>query len=148
MPQIDRDYIKTGKLIYIFKDFPLEAIHPQAFKAAEAAECSREQDKYWEMHDMLFANMRALGTDDLLKYATTLGLDIPKFQQCLESGKYAPEIRSDMEEARKAGISGTPGFLLGFIQPDGKVRAVSKITGARPYAAFKEEIDRLLSQIK
>lgn len=97
---------------------------------------------------MLFANMKALGTDDLLKYAITLGLDIPQFQQCLESGRYAPEIRSDMEEARKAGISGTPSFLLGFIQPDGKVRVISKITGARPYAAFKEEIDRLISQIK
>lgn len=132
----------------MFKDFPLEAIHPQAFKAAEAAQCAGEQGKFWQMHDTLFANMKALRPEDLEKYAKTEGLDMPAFQKCLESGKYAADIRSDMAEVRKAGITGTPGFLIGFVEPDDQVRAVKKIVGAQPYAAFKEAIEGILSQQK
>lgn len=138
--------MQTGKIRYVFKDLPLESIHPQAFKAAEAAECSGEQGKFWEMHDLLFANPKALSPDDLSKHAKTLGLDMPKFQQCLESGKYASEIRKDMAEVQKAGITGTPAFLLGFIESDDKVKAVRKISGAQPFAAFKDAIDSMLSQ--
>lgn len=132
----------------MFKDLPLESIHPQAFKAAEAAHCAGDQGKFWQMHDLLFANMKALRPDDLSKYAKTEGLDMSKFQQCLDSGKYAGEIRSDMSEVQKAGISGTPAFLLGFIEQDGKVKAVKKISGAQPYAVFKDAIDSLLAQKK
>jgi len=132
----------------VFKDLPLESIHPQAFKAAESAHCAGDQGKFWQMHDLLFANMKALSPEDLLKYAKTEGLDMPKFQQCLDSNKYAGEIRADMAEVQKAGITGTPAFLLGFIEQDGKVKAVKKVSGAQPYAAFKDAIEGLLPQQK
>ena len=72
--QLDRDYISTGKVRYVFRHFPLERIHPQALKASEATECAAAQGKFWEMHDRLFANQQALMPADLVKHAQALGL--------------------------------------------------------------------------
>lgn len=132
---------------YVFMDFPLP-MHKDAFKASEAGLCAGDQGKFWEMHDKIFANARALGQEDLVKYAESLGLDVAKFKACLDTGKHAEEIKKRMAEAQKAGITGTPAFLLGFIEPDGKVKAVKKISGAQPYTAFKAAIDELLSARK
>src|SRR3989454_2777070 len=85
-PQIRRDYIVTGKLKYVFRNFPIESIHPNAFKAAEAAHCAGERGKYWEMHDRLFANQGALASAQLLLHAQALGLDPQPFSQCLDGG--------------------------------------------------------------
>lgn len=147
MPEIEKEYVNTGKVKYIFKDFPL-VMHKNAFKASEASLCAGDQGKFWEMHDRLFANQTALSPDDLLKHAESVGLDMAKFKECLDSGKFADEIKKDMAEAQKAGITGTPAFLLGFIEPDGKVKAVKKISGAQPYSAFKEAIEELLKSSK
>ncbi|MBI4488594.1 MAG: DsbA family protein [Deltaproteobacteria bacterium] len=146
LPQIERDYIQTGKVKYVFRDFPIESIHPEAFKAAEAANCSGEQGKYWEMHDRLFANQRALGLKDLPLHAQELGLDLPSFQQCLGSGRQASEIRKDMADGMRAGVRGTPTFFFGYTESnDPKVKALKVLTGAQPYAAFREAIENLLS---
>ncbi|MDA2916915.1 DsbA family protein [Nitrospinae bacterium AH_259_B05_G02_I21] len=149
MPQIERDYIETGKVKYVARDFPIERIHKDAFKAAEAANCAGEQGKYWEMHSRLFANRTALALKDLSGYAKALGLDMARFQQCLDSGKQAKEIRKDIADARKAGVRGTPTFFLGLTEP-GKptVKSLRVIRGARPYSSFKEAIDSLLSSKK
>jgi len=149
LPQIEKDYIKTGKLKYVVRDFPLEAIHKDAFKAAEAAHCAGEQGKFWEMHVRLYDNQRALGPKELPQHAQALGLDGPKFQQCLESGKYAARIRKDLEDGQRAGITGTPGFLFGLTEPnDPKVKVLRVLKGAQPYASFKDAIDSLLSPKK
>ena len=149
MPQIESEYIKTGKVKYVVLDFPLEAIHRNAFKAAEAARCAGEQGKFWEMHGRLFANQQALAPNNLPQHAQAIGLDVPKFQQCLDGGKYAAEIRKDLAEGEKAGVSGTPGFFLGMTNPnDSKVKALRVLKGAQPYASFKEAIDSLLSSQK
>ncbi len=147
MPQIENEYVSTGKVKYIFMDFPLP-MHANALKAAEAASCAKDQGKYWEMHDRLFANQNALGTEGLIKHAEALGLETDKFKQCLDNGKYTAAIKAVMTEGQKAGITGTPAFLLGFIGPDGKVRATKKISGAQPYATFKDAIESLLSADK
>ncbi len=147
VPQIEKDFVKTGKLRYYFLDFPL-GFHKQAAKAAEAADCAGDQGKFWQMHDRLFANQNALAPEDLLKHTEALGLDASKFKECLEGGKHSDEIKKDMAEGQKAGITGTPAFLLGFIQPDGKVKALKKISGAQPYSAFKDAIDGLLATQK
>ena len=145
LPQIESDYIKTGKVKYVFRNLPIESIHKEAFKAAEAANCAGEQGKYWEMHDRLFANQNALGLKDLSKHAETLGLDLPKFQQCLDSGREAAKIRKDMADGQKAGVQGTPTFFLGLTEPNGtEVKALRMITGAQPYNNFKEAIESLL----
>ncbi len=144
MPQIEKEYVETGKMKYVFMEFPL-AMHPKAFKASEASACADDQGKFWEMHDRLFANQNALAQEDLMKHAEALGLDVPKFKGCLDSGKHAGEIKKQMDEGQRAGITGTPAFLLGFADADGKVKAVKKISGAQPYAAFKSTIDSLLA---
>jgi protein-disulfide isomerase len=144
-PQLETDYIKTGKLKYVFRDLPLD-FHKQAFKAAEAAHCAGEQGKFWEMHDQLFANNKALAPEDLTKYAGTLQLNTTLFQQCLDSARYAADIKKDIAEANSAGITGTPTFLLGTINTrDGTVKVTQKLVGAKPYAEFKAAIDSLLA---
>ena len=132
---------------YVFMDFP-SAMHRQAMKASEAALCAGDQDKFWEMHDRLFANQNALGAEALSKHAESLGLDTTQFKECLDSGKQAARIKAAMAEGQKAGITGTPAFLLGFIEADGKVKATKKISGAVPYANFKATIDEMLSSKK
>lgn len=146
IPQLDKEYIETGKVKYVFKDFPLESIHKNAFKAAEAASCAGDQGKYWEMHDKLFENQRALGTEDLIKYASELNLDKAKFKKCLDDGTYASKVRESISEGQKAGVTGTPAFFLALDQNnDSEVKTSKKIVGAQPYANFKSAIDELLS---
>jgi protein-disulfide isomerase len=137
--------VETGKLRYAIRDFPLRTIHPQAFKAAEAAHCAGDQGKYWEMHALLFANQQALSPADLPKHAGTLGLDLGQFQDCLDKGTHAARVQRDLAEGQKAGVRGTPTFFLGVIQDDSKIRVVEVITGAEPLAAFKTAIDAALA---
>jgi protein-disulfide isomerase len=137
--------VKTGKLRYAVRDFPLEAIHPQAFKAAEAAHCAGDQGQYWEMHVLLFQNQRALGPAELTKYAGTLGLDGAKFQTCLDKALHAEAVKRDLAEGMKAGVRGTPTFFLGTIESGDKVRVTRIIRGAQPAEAFKAAIDAALS---
>jgi protein-disulfide isomerase len=149
LPQIEQDYVKTGRVRYVFRNFPLEAIHKEAFKAAEAADCAGEQGRYWEMHDRLFAAQQALAPAELPGHARALGLDAPRFQECLDTQKYAAAIRQDMSEAQQAGVRGTPSFFIGLTGADGSsVKALKVITGAHPYATFKEAFDSLLSAQK
>jgi protein-disulfide isomerase len=146
VPQLQREYIDTGKLRYAARDFPLESIHPQAFKAAEAAHCAGEQKLYWEMHERLFANQRALGPGDLSRYAQALNLDVPAFESCLASGRHAARVRQGLSDGQKAGVSGTPTFFLGVVEGDGqKLKVVRVLRGAQPYSAFKEAIDQALA---
>ena len=134
-PQIVKDYVNTGKVKYVFRDFPLE-FHTEAQKAAEAAECAGQQDKYWEMHDQLFANQDKLDLESLKGYAKKLGLDTEKFNTCLTSGVMAPEVKKDLAAGQEYGVSGTPAFFI-----NGKL-----LSGALPYATFKQEIDAALAQ--
>jgi len=145
-PQIVSEYVKTGKVKYVFRDFPLDNIHPLAFKAAEAARCGGEQGKYWEMHGKLFANQTALAADNLVEYSKAVSLDVDKFKECLDSGKQTAKVRSDQAEGRKIGVSGTPGFFIGLTRPnESTIKAVKMISGAQPYAQFKDAIDNLLA---
>lgn len=130
---------------YVFVDLPLESIHKLAFKAAEAANCAGEQGKYWEMHDRLFANQKTL--EPWKAHAEAVGLDVPKFEACLSAGKQAEEIRRDMAEVQKAGVTGTPAFFLAYTDPgSSKVKTLVRITGAQPFSSFKAQIDRFLSE--
>jgi protein-disulfide isomerase len=149
LPRIERDYINTGQVRYVLRDFPLESIHKDALKAAEAAHCAGEHGQYWQMHDRLFATQNALGRDHLSAHAGVLGLDVQSFQRCLDSDKYAVKIRQDLAEAQKMNIRATPSFFLGVAKPDGSgVTVVKMIAGAHPFTVFKEAIDSLLSMEK
>ena len=129
----------------MFVDLPLESIHKLAFKAAEAANCAGEQGKYWEMHDRLFANQKTL--EPWKAHAEAVGLDVSKFEGCLNAGKQAEEIRKDMAEAQKAGVTGTPLFFLAYTDTSSsKVKTVVRLSGAQPFSAFKAHIDKLLAE--
>lgn len=142
-PQILKEYVDTGKVKYVWRDLPLE-IHKNAENAAEAARCAGEQEGFWRMHDRLFANQQSLTPPDLVRHAEALDLNSQRFQDCLESGRYAAAIRKDVADAGRAGVSGTPTFLIGIVQPNGSVKVFRKLVGARPYSEFKAAIDSLL----
>jgi protein-disulfide isomerase len=144
-PQLIKEYVDTGKVRYAFRNFPIESLHKQAFHAHEAAECAADQNKYWEMHDVLFANFNTLDEPSLTKYAAKAGLDMAAFDTCLKSGKHADKIRQDIQDAARAGANGTPIFFLALTGSGDAVEPVRVISGARPYAMFKQEIDALLA---
>lgn len=141
-PQIDKGYIKTGKVKYFFRNLPLTNGHPNAFRAAEAAHCAAEQGKFWEAHDRFFDNQDTLNPNDWPQHAQALGLDTKRFGQCLDSGKYDDEINQDIDDAQRLGINGTPAFLIGVIAPNGSKITVNKIMmGAETYDSFKKALD-------
>jgi len=142
LPALKTDYIDTGKVRYVFRDFPL-AMHRQARKAAEAAHCAGEQGKYWEMHDVIFNNQQALKVEDLKEHASSLDLEPAAFNNCLEQGKYAAEIDKDFADGSTAGITGTPSFFIGKTEPNGTIEG-TLIRGAQPITAFRQVIDGLL----
>ena len=147
MPQIVQEYIDTGKLKYVFRHFPLESIHAQAFKASEASECAADQRQFWPMHDRLFVSQAQLGPSQLPGHAAALGLNAPEFERCLASGKYAAKIRKDLADGQALGITGTPAFMLGRTVPGSQTVKVEVYTpGARAYAGFKQDFERLLGQ--
>ena len=129
---------------YVVRDLPLEAIHKEAFKAAEATHCARDQGKYWEMHGRLFANQRQLGKDDLARHARAIGLDMTAFDRCLASEKHAGTVKKGLLEAQQLGVTGTPTFFIGVTAANGEMKA-TRLVGAQPYSAFKTLIDRLLA---
>jgi protein-disulfide isomerase len=134
-PQIKKDYVDTGKVRIVFRDYPLP-FHSNAQKAAEAAECADDQGKFWEMHSKLFSNQQALSVANLKKYAGELALDQTKFDECLDSGKHAAEVQQDLADGSAAGVSGTPSFFVNGML----------LVGAQPYSEFKKLIDAELAK--
>ncbi|MBI2548217.1 thioredoxin domain-containing protein [Candidatus Woesearchaeota archaeon] len=133
LPLIKEKYIDTGKVQFVYRDFPL-GFHQHAQKAAEAAECAGEQEKYWEYHNLLFENQNALDTTSLKAYAKQLGLNTGEFNQCLDEGKMTAEVQNDFEQGSRYGVTGTPAFFINGVE----------IVGAQPYAAFEQIIEQEL----
>lgn len=143
LPQIKKDFIDKGKVRYIFRDYPLSTIHPKAQIAAEAAQCANDEGKYWQMHDLLFDNQKALEKEDLQKYAKEVGLNMNNFNNCLEKAKYFKEVKDDIQAGEKAGVQGTPAFILGKTTKDGVIKG-KFIKGAHPFQTFKNAIEEML----
>lgn len=137
LPQIKKEYIDTGKVKFVYRDYPL-SFHSAAKVSAEASECADEQGKYWEMHDKIFGEQSKQGTGtvtygavELKNWASQIGLDSTKFNQCLDSGKYKSEVEKDLADGSAYGVSGTPTLYI-----NGK-----PIVGAQPFSTFKAVID-------
>ncbi len=140
LKQVKREYIDTGRLRFVYKDFPL-SFHQNAMKASMAARCAGEEGRYWEMHDALLENQQNLGdVDGLVKRA---GLKAATFNECMEGRKYEEAVQRDLSDGRELGVNGTPTFILGRLDASGKVNG-EVIQGAMPYAVFKSRIDALL----
>lgn len=135
--QIKEKYVDTGKAKFVYRHFPL-SFHQNAQKAAEAAECANRQGKFWPYHDLLFDGFVSDGSNlevaDLKKYASDLGLDTSKFNSCLDNGETSATVKKDVDEATKAGVSGTPTIFI-----NGK-----KIVGAQSFSAFEVIIENAL----
>ncbi|MFB5613385.1 MAG: DsbA family protein, partial [Nitrosarchaeum sp.] len=147
LPSILEQYVETGKVKLVFRDFPIQNIHPNAMPAAVAAECANEQGKFWEYHDKLFDNQGVWDKMEIpdaiaifKEYSTKLNLNQDQFNTCLDSGKYIEEINNDLNDGREYGVNGTPGFFIG----NEKIGFV-KINGAQPFESFKNVIDSQLN---
>ena len=147
LPLLLEEYIDEGKVNLVYRDFPVQRIHPNALSAAVAAECADEQGKYWEYHDTLFEKQNAWAKLDsnsaistFSQFATEIELEQQQFDNCLKSGKYLDEVQADFSDGKNYQVTGTPGFFIGN-EDIGFV----KIIGAKPYDAFKKVIDAQLN---
>lgn len=143
LPQIEEKYIKTGKVRFVYRDFPLTSIHDMAQKYAEAGECADEQGKFWQMHDKIFEEQEKRGGNTVFDYtvadvklwAREIGLgDGVQFDQCLDSGKYQSEVEKDLADGQASGVEGTPATFV-----NGRL-----IAGAVPFAKFEAVIEEEL----
>jgi protein-disulfide isomerase len=108
-----------GRMRFVFRNFPLTEMHPRALPAAEAAEAAGTQDRFWEMHDLLYENQPRLDDPDLLRYARHLGLDLPRFVSEVAEHVHEPRIREDFTSGVRSGVNGTPTFFINGIRHDG-----------------------------
>jgi protein-disulfide isomerase len=150
MPQVNADYINTGKVRYVFVDYPIAQLHPDAFKSHEAAACAGDQGKYWQMHDLLFTNSPAKDASQLATQASMLGLDMKQFDACMNGGNggaHAAEIRGSIARVQQLGVGGTPLVLIGLTPaPGSPMKVIGSVYGALPYADFKAALDAALAQ--
>jgi protein-disulfide isomerase len=141
--QIKTNYIDTGKVRFVTRDFPL-GFHENAMRGAIAARCSAEQGKFWDFRNTLILNASQLQADKITEYAKNASMDLNKFKACVESDKYKAAIDKDMAEGQLAGVTGTPAFVLGRVQ-NGKIEGV-RIVGAVPYGQFDAKIQEFMKQ--
>jgi protein-disulfide isomerase len=120
-----------GKMILVFKDFPLTMLHPNAYNAALASRCAKEQGKYWEYHDYLFDHNDKLDPQYLKEYARFFNMSGDQFDRCFDSEKYRNEIENDKQQGMQVGVSGTPAFFINGL----------KVVGAQPIEEFSKIID-------
>lgn len=145
-PQIVKNYVDTGKVRYVSREFPLTNMHKEADKAAQAALCAGDQGKYWEMRDKVFRNRQKLSPEDLAGYAEEVGVDVLRWKSCLDHEVYAKKVQGDLEAGARLGVSGTPSFLIGLTDPErpDSFTARELLQGAYPYEEFQKRLDKLL----
>jgi protein-disulfide isomerase len=146
LPTIMEEYIEKGSVKLVFRDFPIQSIHPNAVPASVAAECANEQGKFKQMHDILFekqnewSNLETVYAIELFnQYSEQINLEQEQFSSCLSTAKYVKEIQNDLDDGRTYGVTGTPGFFIGN-QQIGFV----ELKGAQPFESFKNVIDKQL----
>ncbi|QQG43037.1 MAG: DsbA family protein [Candidatus Daviesbacteria bacterium] len=148
-PSLKKDYIDTGKVKLVYRDYPLPFHDPMATFEAQAASCAREQGgdgNYFKMHDEMFkqttSNGNGLTKEKIAQIATGLGLNGANIVSCADSNKYKDEVAKDIADGSAVGVSGTPTFMVG--KSSGGTIDGTIIVGAQPYSAFQQIIDPLL----
>jgi protein-disulfide isomerase len=144
LPEIEKDYMDTGKLRYVVIDYPLLGNLP-AVTAAEAAHCAADQGKFREMHEEIMFDQEKI--EDINGIASAVNLNMPDFKVCMEIKKYADTVTKNIALADKLAIPTVPGFIIGVVDPNNpkKVKGISYIRGAKPYDIFKQEIEKALA---
>ena len=142
--QIKKDYIDTGKLRYISRDFPLAQLHPLAQAAAKASRCAGDQGKFWEMRHTILVNNPTLTPTSFDTFAQDLKMNVAAFKACeADPTKFQAELQKDETDGAAAGVSGTPSFIVGRTSASGLDGI--RIVGAQPYAAFDAKLKALLA---
>jgi protein-disulfide isomerase len=139
LPTLKEVEAKYGdKVKLVFRDYPIDQLHPAARKAHEAARCAHEQGKFWAYHDVLFDKAPRASADDLKTYAREVGLDLVKFDRCVASAKHKEVVQKDLEEGARLGVSGTPAFFI-----NGEL-----LSGAQPLESFVRVVERELARLR
>jgi protein-disulfide isomerase len=143
LPELEARYLRTGRALLAFRHLPIEQKHPHALNAGVSVECAGRRGKFWEMHDRLFQNQALLDPPNLRAHAQAIGLDASEFDKCLET-ELVDKVRLDGKAAQALSITGTPTFLIGPVEPDGRVKVLHRLSGTRPIAEFAAVLDGLL----
>ena len=141
-PLIVENYINTGQVKLVFKDFTIYG--NDSVNGAIATYCAGEQNKFWELHDYIYENQGAvnsgwLSINNIKKFASEVGLGMQQFNTCFDERKYNQQVTENFEQGKSIGITGTPTFII--INSDGEAKAVP---GAQPYTVFKQVLDEML----
>lgn len=145
MPQVETNYIQNNKVLFVFKDFPLTTIHPNAMPGAEGARCAGDQGKYWDMYNKLYStNQETNDQTQIEGYAKDLNLNTTQFNNCLEGAKYYNTILAEEAEGTKLGFTGTPTTVIGRIDHKKNTITGQVIAGAASYETIKQAIDAAL----
>jgi len=139
--ELKKDFIDTGKVRFYTRDLPLDQIHPNAMRAAQAARCAGDQGQFWALRDIMSSHPEGLDMTNLMADASQVRINPETFKTCLESGKYKEAVQGDLLEAMKIGADGTPAFVVGKSTPDGVDGEL--IVGAQPYAVFQDKFKSL-----
>ncbi|MBI2565276.1 DsbA family protein [Candidatus Woesearchaeota archaeon] len=134
--QLEQEYISTGKVRFVYKDFPLTNIHPLSVESAIAARCAGEQGLFWAYHNKLFENQLGISEANLKVWAKELGLNIEQFNSCYDARKYQEYVQRDLKEAKAMGLTGTPSLLI-----NGEL-----VKGVQPFSSIKFIIERKLNE--
>lgn len=135
---LKKEYIDTGKVRFYSRDLPLDSIHPNAHRAAEAARCAADQHQFWTLRDTMGAHPDKLDLDSLVADANSLKMDVPQFRTCVESHKYKEAIDGDLLEAMRIGADGTPAFVIGKSTAEGVDGEL--MVGAQPLIEFERRL--------
>jgi protein-disulfide isomerase len=141
--ELKKQYIDTGKLRFISRDFPLE-FHQHSLKAAEATRCAGEQDKFWQLKDALMLNYSRMSPDLITSLAKDAKIDMSTFQACMDSGRYVSGIKEGIAAAGAIGINGTPSFVIGTVKGDRLEGYL--LVGAQPLSGFESLIKKVESE--
>jgi protein-disulfide isomerase len=142
-PEIKKAFVDTGRVLYAFRHYPLDT-HPRAPDAAVAAFCAARQGRFWELHERLFAAPSPVAPDALEGHARAAGVDLRAWRTCVRAGVAREDVRQEVEEARRIGFAGTPGFVAGYRDGADRLRPRYRLAGAQPIASFTTMLEELL----
>jgi protein-disulfide isomerase len=139
-PALQKEFVDTGKVLVAFRHLPLDSIHPKARIVAAAAECARQQGRFWEYHDLLFSRQKELGDADLAEFARSVSLPLPTFVDCVSKRTGAALVEADSQLGAGLGVQGTPTFFVGRLRNDGKVAITRRLVGSQSIETFRAAI--------
>lgn len=148
MPRIESTYVNTGRVRYVFRDFPVDQLHPAAIRAHEAGRCAGDQGRFWEMHAGLFSPAGSHTPELLEKRAAEAGLKLDAYRACVSNGRQADAVRASVAEGQTLGIQGTPSFFIGVRDPKTEeVRVLQAISGAQSFEVFARALETALKKV-